>query len=214
MKSWKSVMSLMAIYLCLSMSSGIVLASDVRHLIFGDFETTERNVRRSIGKDLSRMIDMLGAHLPQPKPSEIAWFKEEQAEIDKLKGTDSYYDRFINFHGSSEYQLIMLDNKIDVLLQILSKIVTEDNNIPEPNEMYLWAHISMIMTDKDFFDYALSLLIYGNKLSINNLKECNIPASSATGYGFHYNQIGRAIHEHIIIPYLARQMKFKMVPID
>lgn len=185
--------------------SGRAVAAQSGELINGKFNVASRNVRSEVARDLVGKIQRLYDLIPNPTPSELDWVKQEGIAIEKLDDmSEAKTPRRVRYSESPEFQHVKTHALLANILQLLSCAAAPST--PLRKEIFCWSSASLLLTDLEFFNYAIYILIKSGRLP-NTIDGHNVIGSKDLGYGFWLNTYGRGIHQFIVNPYLNGQIK-------
>ena len=172
-------------------------------LILGKFNKTSKAERTLIAISVKDKVVLLRDHIPNPKPSEIAWVNSEKTEIDKISDDSAKSTRSLSFAESPEFQQIKLCRILDNIILCLEMVTNKHISLQE--EMKFWAIASFGLTDNSTMNDAITILMKSGRLP-NDLPK-RVKLGDAIGYTGILGWYGRGIHEYITIPYLNNEIK-------
>ena len=196
-----------AVIICALTNSAIAAGSG--DLIDGKFNVKSHIARGEIARDLLGKVQRLSDLLPNPTPSDSAWVKQEGIDLEKLDDTsEAKNHRRLRYVESPEYRHVNLHITFTNILQSLSCAAASNTSLSM--EMYCWSIASFYLTDLEFFNYSIHVLIKSGRLplpsNIGDNYDLGI-GSKDLGYGYWLNTYGRGIHGYIVNPYLNGQIK-------
>ena len=189
------IFGLILILSCSPELSGV----DKRDLYFGSFDWSIRESRVDIAKDILEEIDWLLSSIPTLTPDELEWREVEKKSIQKLKNSDLYAHRLLEF---AEHPIQLRYSIIEYLQNVhsqLSEIVLEEYDIK--HEMVLWSELSYELLDHGFLRMTFESLIIKDVVPATILEKSG--SNEPNGYADMYNWYGRGILQFIITNYLA-----------
>jgi hypothetical protein len=190
---------------CSFTNSAIAEKSNV--LILGEFNVKSHIVRSEIARDLLSKVRLLSDSLPNPTPSDSTWVKQEKIDIDKIVDmSESRTSRLLRYDQSPEFRHVRLHTVVNNIFQSLSCAAAPNTSLSM--EMYCWSVASFYLTEAEFINDSVNILIKSGRLSNNFVGNiAGAIGSKEIGYGYWLKIYGRGIHEYIVNPYLNGQIK-------
>lgn len=204
------LMLLSAVVIICSFTNSAI-AADSGDLIGGKFTIQSHIVRGEIARDLLGKVQRLSDLLPNPTPSESDWVKQEGVDIEKLDDrSEAKNHRRLRYVESPEFRHVNLHIMFTNILQSLSCAAAPNTSLSM--EMYCWSIASFYLTDLEFFNYSIHVLIKSGRLPLpSNIADHSnfgiVLGSKELGYGYWLNTYGRGIHGYIVNPYLNGHIK-------
>lgn len=177
-------------------------AADSYCLLTGIFDANSRKERVEIAKDILSKIELLDSYLPNPKPSEVAWIKEERAAMYKLQG-DAFEERFKKLSLSPEYTHQYLKEHLAETKTHLECIINDKVNLE--SEILCWERVSLDLSERNAFDSSIMILKIDGRLPKDIAKKACF--FNKKGFSWIYDLYAWGIHMSIIIPYLEGHIK-------
>lgn len=194
---------LLLVVLILSASAPAV-AADAVDLISGEFNAASRKERREIAQSFLKKIEKLSAFIPQSPPSETAWVVREKSEIDKITDEAAKHARLRRYYQTPEFHQTKLKSHLESARDAL--LCVTDANVSIRRETLCWATASSILLEQSVVHDSILVLLQHGRLPQDIAEKAELLPENL-GYGTFYAWYSRGIIEHIVIPYLAGQIK-------
>ena len=167
-------------------------------IIAGEVNAKSRAARTKAASELLGDVERLSAILQSPRPAEIAWVEDEQAQIAQIKSTDDSLARISQLHRTPEFQQLKVYRHVQEIREALKCVIQNPPTLQR--EMFCWAAASFLLDDTDVFSYGMGVLVRANRLPDDLAKRMGM--SSEDGVQIRYRWISRAMQQYVVLPYL------------
>lgn len=185
-----------------------LFATENKHWVW-DFTSdktdfTIKAVRKMVAQNLENDLKGLGAYLPSLTPGQIKWLEKERSSMNELSGS-ALDSKMRAFMISSEYQLENAHSQLKLIVENLTLIL--HSNLTLNQELYLWAHINLLLTDSNLFNDAIKFLYLNKTVDFNKAtqKQFHLGAILDNPWSF-YDWIGRFIQDRIVLALISEKL--------
>lgn len=173
-------------------------------LMNGAFDAKSRDVRTQLAGRVLAEVNHLADLMQTPRPSDVAWVKEEEAEIKQLTNDEAKTSRGLQLIAAPEFQQVRVHEWLQAVRNSFRCVM--DQSVGLKQEIYCWASAGFMLGDKSVFQDGVRVLAKAKRLPENP----NAPNDGEKAYDYvfyYFNICSRGIQEYLILPYLKGELK-------